>query len=126
MRGRRDAKWPRIILEMDVHWRASHRLVLEFASKDVAVVSLDFLQGVIFDCSWGWEPLDGVDGGRGECLGNDPEGLKVVPTYEYLATQVVDDDGVEDGGDPCVGGGVDEDFTQARERRVVNGEQDWL
>ena len=66
--------------------------------------------------------MDGVDGRRGEGTGNDPEGLKVVPTDEYLATQVVDDDGVDDGRDPCVGGGVDEDFTQAREGRVIGGE----
>ena len=66
--------------------------------------------------------MDGVDRRRGERLGNDPECLKVVPTYEYLATQVVDDDGVDDGGDSCVGGGVDEDFTQARERRIIGCE----
>lgn len=49
-----------------------------------------------------------------------------MPTDEYLATQVVDDNGVKDGGDPGVSGGVDEDFTQARERGVVCGKQDWL
>ena len=45
-----------------------------------------------------------------------------MPTDEYLATQVVDHDGIDDGGDPRVGGGVDEDFTQAREGRIVCSE----
>ena len=45
-----------------------------------------------------------------------------MPTDEYLATQVVDDDGVDNGGNPCVGGGVDEDFTQTRKWRIVSRE----
>ena len=44
-----NAKGAGVILEVDVHWRPSHWFVLEFASKDVAVVSFDFLQGVIFN-----------------------------------------------------------------------------
>ena len=52
--SRGDAKRAGVILEMDVHWWPSHWLVLEFAAEDIAVVSFDLLQGVIFDFSRGW------------------------------------------------------------------------